>query len=167
MEKKIPAGAGLGGGSSDAAHTLLGLNKLCELELSREKLEEIGAKLGADVPFFLWQQPMLVSGTGTELEPFDLEADFSIKLITPPIHSSTAEAYKALDLEMCSRTLSIEELLGLPRSDWKEFLVNDLEEPVFKLFPELNKIKNELYEEGAFYAAMSGSGSSVFGLFSN
>ncbi|MEM7655532.1 MAG: 4-(cytidine 5'-diphospho)-2-C-methyl-D-erythritol kinase [Bacteroidota bacterium] len=166
LTKHIPAGAGLGGGSSDAAHVLLGLNQMYELGLSLAELQAIAAPLGADVPFFLSPQPQMATGTGTELEPFDLPGDFRIELRPQPIHSSTVAAYKALDHRLCDPERSLSHLLQQPTSNWPSQLPNDLERPVFGRYPELAAVKEMLYAEGAFYASMSGSGSCMFGLFS-
>ncbi|MEM6343776.1 MAG: 4-(cytidine 5'-diphospho)-2-C-methyl-D-erythritol kinase [Bacteroidota bacterium] len=165
LKKNIPAGAGLGGGSSDAAATLNGINQLFELGLSADKLAAIGEKLGADVPFFIYNKPLIARGIGTDFENYELPHNFTIKLKTPPIHSSTIAAYKALDASMFDPTRDLKGLLATPREQWKESLPNDLEVPVFGLYPELESIKQSFYDEGAFYAAMSGSGSAVFGLF--
>lgn len=165
LEKHIPAGAGLGGGSSNAAFTLRGINELLELGLDKEVLSEIAAGLGADVPFFLYDEPMLASGIGTELELFPIELPYEIRLITPPIHSSTVAAYKALDYRQFDPNRSLAQLLREPVLHWAQCLVNDLEVPVFQLIPELAEIKRNFYKEGAVYACMSGSGSAVFALF--
>ncbi len=163
--KRIPAGSGLGGGSSDAAFTLKGLNDLLELGFSIEQLAVFGATLGADVPFFLYNRPLLASGIGTEFEMIDIELSYSLKLNTSQIHSSTVAAYKQLDYRMFDPKRSLREVIELPIADWKGRLVNDLEVPVFQIHPEISNIKSQFYESGAVYAAMSGSGSAVFGLF--
>ncbi|MEZ4685984.1 MAG: 4-(cytidine 5'-diphospho)-2-C-methyl-D-erythritol kinase [Bacteroidia bacterium] len=166
LAKRIPAGAGLGGGSSDAASMLSGLNAMFNLGISLQRLGEIAATLGADVPFFLYQRPMMATGTGTNLKGFELDlSDFRIELITPPIHSSTVEAYRGLNPADFNPKPRLGEILALPAGEWREHLVNDLEKPVFQKYPKLSRIKEELYGRGAVYAAMSGSGSAVFGLF--
>lgn len=166
LQKNIPAGAGLGGGSSDAAFTLKAVNELYKLALADEKLAEIGAKLGADVPFFIYNRPLLAKGIGTEFESIEIDlSPYRIELITPPIHSSTIAAYKALDYTMFDPKRDLKRVLAMPISEWKQHLHNDLEVPVFKMYPELPKIKAELYEKGAVYAAMSGSGAAMFGVF--
>lgn len=165
LTKKIPAGAGLGGGSSDAASTLSGINELFKLGYSLEDLHGPAAALGADVPFFLYNKPMMATGTGTDLRPYELDLPFRIELVTPPIHSSTIAAYKALDYRMFDPERSLEQILSLPSEKWNTHLPNDLETPVFELHPEISRYKQELYERGAIYAAMSGSGSACFGLF--
>lgn len=165
LVKRIPAGAGLGGGSSNAAFTLVGLNELFSLGFSLDQLAEISAPLGADVPFFIYNRPMLATGIGQDLEAFPLDLTHEIRLVTPPIHSSTVEAYQGLDLSQCDPNRSLKELLRLPVSEWKGKVVNDLEGPVFKQYPVLAGLKQQLYDDGALYAAMSGSGSALFGLF--
>ncbi|MEZ4826216.1 MAG: 4-(cytidine 5'-diphospho)-2-C-methyl-D-erythritol kinase [Bacteroidia bacterium] len=165
LEKNIPAGAGLGGGSSDAANTLLGLNQLYELGLSDTALAEIAGTLGADVPFFIYNHPLLARGIGTDLTPVSIHIPYRLEIITPGIHSSTVAAYKALDYRMFDPSRDLLSILSLPATEWKDKLENDLEVPVFAMYPRLREIKNELYEQGAVYAAMSGSGSAVFGLF--
>lgn len=165
LKKNIPAGAGLGGGSSDAAATLNGINQLLELGFSPDELAQMGEKLGADVPFFIYNKPLIARGIGTDFESYKLAHDFTIKLITPPIHSSTIAVYKALDASMFDPSRELKNLLASPTEQWKDSLPNDLEIPVFGIYPELAQIKQSLYDEGAFYAAMSGSGSAVFGLF--
>lgn len=165
LKKNIPAGAGLGGGSSDAAHTLLGLNELFSLGAKKEQLAEIAGKLGADVPFFLYNRPLLARGIGTEFEEIELDLPYRIKLVTPPIHSSTVAAYQALDYTQCDPARDLKSILLGGMENWKERLDNDLEPPVFAHHPEISEIKAALYQQGAIYAAMSGSGSAVFGLF--
>lgn len=162
--KNIPAGAGLGGGSSNAGNTLRALDEMFELGLGAAGLLDYAKKLGADVPFFLTDVPMIASGIGQDLEPFELPFEFDIRMELPGIHSSTAEAYNGLDLSKCDPNRDLREILALPFEDWKENLVNDLEKPVFARHPELKLIKESFYQHGAGYAAMSGSGSSLFGL---
>ncbi len=166
LEKNIPAGAGLGGGSSDAAFTLKGLNTLFRLGLTEKSLAEMGAALGADVPFFIYNKPLLASGIGTEFAPIYLALEeYHIKIVTPAIHSATAAAYKALDYTQCNPMRNLREILSHPVSQWQNLLENDLEVPVFQRYPALATLKESLLKEGAMYAAMSGSGSAVFGLF--
>lgn len=165
LHKNIPSGAGLGGGSSNAAHTLLGLNTLFDLGYTLDELAGMAARLGADVPFFLYNRPLLASGIGTELEELKLPLPYRVELVTPAIHSSTAEAYQSLDYSQCDPDRSLLEILQSPVAEWRHRLVNDLEGPVFRKYPELAQIKAELYARGAVYASMSGSGSAVYGLF--
>lgn len=165
LTKNIPSGAGLGGGSSDAAFCLRGLNELFELGLSKEQLTPIAAKLGADVPFFLYEKPMFARGTGTELETFDLNLPYTVKVFPQPLHSSTIAAYKALDYTQFDHNRELRPVLDMDAKNWKDKLFNDLEIPVFEIYPQLQHIKEKLYLEGAIYAAMSGSGSAMFGIF--
>lgn len=165
LEKGIPAGAGLGGGSSDAAATLLGLNELFDLGQSKEELVPLAAQLGADVPFFLFNRPLLAKGIGTEFEEISLDFPYEIKLVTSEIHSSTVGVYQGLDHSQIDYDRDLRQILGMEPKHWPDLLVNDLENPVFAHYPELATTKAQLYVEGAVYAAMSGSGSAVFGLF--
>ncbi|MBO8429526.1 MAG: 4-(cytidine 5'-diphospho)-2-C-methyl-D-erythritol kinase [Bacteroidetes bacterium] len=168
--KNIPAGAGLGGGSSDGAHTILLLDKLFNLNLTHKQKRLYASRLGSDCPFFIENLPMIGSGRGDILEPFPLDLSlYTIKVVTPPCFVSTAEAYRTVvprdKKEGCDRR-SLGELLHYPVEQWKDFIVNDFEENVFKKFPQLAEYKEQLYRDGALYASMSGSGSSLFGIFS-
>ncbi|MCL4150116.1 UNVERIFIED_CONTAM: hypothetical protein GTU68_061578 [Idotea baltica] len=165
LVKGIPAGAGLGGGSSDAAYTLKGLNDLFNLGVPIDDLAKIGAKLGADVPFFLYNRPLIASGIGTVFEEIQIDFPYRIEMVLSGIHSSTIATYKALDYRMFDPRRDLKTILAQPVDTWRDELVNDLEVPVFALYPELTKIKADLYKRGAVYAAMSGSGSAMFGLF--
>lgn len=167
LEKKAPVGAGLGGGSADAAFTLRALNELCGLGLADEALALYASKLGSDCAFFIFNRPMLGSGRGEILEPvdFDLEAlGLQLQVLVPEgIAVSTAEAYRGVTPKEPS--IRIREVLARPSSEWKELLVNDFEASVFPEHKELAAIKQSLYDSGAVYAAMSGSGSALFGLY--
>lgn len=179
LYKNIPIGAGMGGGSADGAFTLMGLNRLFQLNLSEEQLMEYAGRLGSDCPFFVLNQPMYGEGKGDELQPFCstvltsvLEGkDFEIRLITPGIHVSTPVAYRGITPRRAFGTpkpegeMDLRDILRLPIEQWKDLLENDFEKTVFANFPELARIKQELYEQGAVYAAMSGSGSTMFGIF--
>lgn len=162
LHKVIPIGAGLGGGSSDAAFTLKGLNELFDLKLSNEQLRAYALQLGADCPFFIENKPMLATGIGEVLEPIDLDlSQYHISIVKPDIHVSTAEAYSGV---VSSQPLhSLLDLTQQPIADWQ--VQNDFEKSVFVQYPEVEKLKQSLYKKGAVYAAMSGSGSAVFGLF--
>lgn len=164
LTKHIPAGAGLGGGSSDAAHMIKGLVTLFDLDISIEEQEEEAAKLGADVPFFLHEGPMMATGIGTDLSPVQVDLSYRLAWEVPGIHSSTVAAYKALDYKMFDPGRSLASVLQQPVENWKDQLENDLEVPVFDIYPELRRMKEAYYEAGAVYAAMSGSGSTVFAL---
>ncbi len=164
LHKIIPIGAGLGGGSSDAAFTLLGLNELCKLNLTRTKLEEYATQLGSDCAFFISSSPKHCTGRGeimTDL-PLTLSGKY-LKLVYPHIHISTQEAYAGISPK--SDSVSTFETTKLPIEKWKDKLSNDFEAPLFDKYPELRAIKQSLYDEGALYAGMSGSGSCLYGVF--
>ncbi len=225
LEKKAAVGAGLGGGSADAAFTLKALNELCGLNLSEQRLSEYAAKLGSDCAFFVFNRPMIGSGRGEILEPYDIDlSEYEIKVLIPEgIVISTAEAYKGIvpreslkpgcfdtsensdhrrliDQSMTesseeyqdlpgkrmmsgqqeskqtgdpksspttspTRLSDLKTVLAMPISEWKDNLVNDFEATVFKAHPELAAIKQSLYDSGAVYASMSGSGSALFALY--
>ncbi len=157
-------GAGLGGGSADAAFTLLGLNEEFELGLELEELESIALEIGSDCPFFIHNQPSLISGRGEQMEKIDLDLSGKcVVVIHPGIHSATREAYAGIQLE--PEHFDLKDLSKLDLSEWKSEVSNSFERTIFKIYPEIADIKNELYEKGASYASMSGSGSAVFGLF--
>ena len=163
LEKNSPVGAGLGGGSADAAFTLRAIDQLCGLGLSDAALAAYAARLGADCPFFIYNRPMFASGRGEILEEFDLGLPFRVELVIPEgISVSTKEAYRGVTPAL--PPIPLREVLHSP-STWKENLRNDFEASVFRRHPELAALKADLYARGAFYAAMSGSGSALFGLF--
>lgn len=162
--KKIPHGAGLGGGSSDAAFMLKLLNDAFDLGYSEKDLTRLAARLGADCPFFILNKPAFATGTGDQLEPIELDlSNYTILLVKPDIRISTKEAYAMITPR--KPELSLREIVQKPLETWRELLKNDFELPVFKKYPEICRIKEQLYEMGAVYASMSGSGSAVFGLF--
>jgi 4-diphosphocytidyl-2-C-methyl-D-erythritol kinase len=165
LHKVIPSGAGLGGGSSDGAHALRLLNQLFDLNLNSEKLKQYALQLGSDCPFFIEDKPMFGSGRGEVLS--DISIDLSGKffvLIKPDVHVSTAEAYGGVMPEMPS--IFIKDIIEKePINQWKDHLKNDFEKSVFLKYPMINEIKETLYQQGALYAGMSGSGSAVFGIF--
>lgn len=166
LEKNIPSRAGLGGGSSDAAHVLKGLNELLALGLPDDVLEEMALPLGADVPFFIQNKPLLAKGIGEIFEPIEVNlSGYRIELVTPPVHSDTREAYCNLRPEHWSVECDVRAVLALPVEQWRGRLVNDFEASVFARFPQLAAAKEALYARGAVYAAMSGSGSALFGIF--
>ncbi len=169
--KGIPAGAGLGGGSADAAFTLRMLSEMFGLGLSDEMLASLAARLGSDCAFFVYNRPMVASGRGEVLVPYEIDVTkFRIEVTNPGIHVSTREAYAGvLPRESFSSQagLSLREALSRPVDEWREVLVNDFEPSVFAAHPELTRIKADLYARGARYASMSGSGSAIFGLFDN
>ncbi len=169
LEKTAPVGAGLGGGSADAAFTLKALNELCGLGLDAQSLSEYASRLGSDCAFFVYNRPMIGSGRGEVLEPYDIDlSGYEIKVLIPEgIAVSTAEAYKGIvPRETLSAGMSdLKAALMLPATEWKDQLVNDFESTVFKAHPELAAIKQSLYDSGAVYASMSGSGSALFALY--
>lgn len=162
--KNIPIGAGLGGGSSDAAYVLKAINEHFKLGLSVDKLEHYAAKLGADCPFFIENKAVYASGIGTTLENIALDlSNYYIVIVDPGIHISTMEAYHSIQPQ---RPVSdLRRAIQLPIQEWKYHIVNDFELGIFAKYPAIEKIKHLLYEEGALYASMSGSGSAVFGIF--
>jgi 4-diphosphocytidyl-2-C-methyl-D-erythritol kinase len=165
VHKVIPMGAGLGGGSSDAAHTLRLLNEIFQLQLNTFKLSAYASKLGSDCPFFIQDQPMLGTSRGEVLAatPVTLKGKFLV-IVKPPIHVSTAAAFARVDPHQPDHGLAklLEEVS--PRL-WKNVLINDFEFSVFQQYPRIKEIKDALYRKGATYASMSGSGAAVFGIF--
>lgn len=165
LRKQIPMGAGMGGGSADAAYVLLGLNQLFSLNCPVEKLQELAGQLGSDCPFFILNLPQLATGRGEILSPIEVSlAGYWITFIHPGIHVSTKEAYAGIQFVNNVRP-AIESIVSQPIQKWKDLLVNDFERSIFPSHPELEEIKNQLYQEGAVYAAMSGSGSTLFGIY--
>lgn len=162
--KNIPFGAGLGGGSADAAWMLKMLNEKFELNLSNSDLENFAAELGSDCPFFIKNSAQYASGRGEILSPIDLVLqNYSFALIKPNFGISTKEAFSGLSPKPSQQDLR--ELVKLPVESWRGLIKNDFEESLFPKFPVLEKIKNDLYQRGAIYASMSGSGSTMFGIF--
>jgi 4-diphosphocytidyl-2-C-methyl-D-erythritol kinase len=164
LHKNIPAGAGLGGGSSDAACMLRAINRTFGLSLSVDELKIIAANLGSDCPFFIDCQPAFASGKGDILSPVgDVLAGFYIVLVNPGISVSTKEAYENCTLSKPER--SLKELINSPVSEWKDLIVNDFEKTIFINYPQIRSIKQTLYSSGAIFSSMSGSGSTVYGIF--
>ena len=200
LEKNSPVGAGLGGGSADAAYTLTMLNDICALGLSTEQLAGYAARLGSDCAFFIFGRPMLGEGRGEVLTPFELAVgiidaggtacpidgtgssgigtadqgtgnraetarlQYELQIVIPEgISVSTAEAYRGITPAIPE--MRLKEVLARPVSEWRDLLVNDFEATVFKAHPELAAIKQSLYDSGAIYASMSGSGSALFALY--
>lgn len=165
VQKNIPAGAGLGGGSSNAATTLRMINKIANLGLQQQELIEFGKQLGADVPFFIQGKAGFATGLGTEIDPLDIQPDGYIVTVFPGEPSSTPEAYQFAtpnpEPEFSLKKVLLEE----PLEEWQYLVMNDLEPTVFPRLGIVGNIKDQCYEFGASYASMSGSGSSVFGIF--
>ena len=171
LEKKSPVGAGLGSGSSDAAFTLRTLSEMFSLNLSDKVLAEYASRIGSDCAFFIYNRPMLGEGRGEKLTPFPLkgiEKDYEIKVLVPKdITVSTAEAYKNIVTEEASGRIGqdIKDIILQPVERWKDLLKNDFEKTVFASHPELENIKRSLYDSGAVYASMSGSGPALFAIY--
>ena len=163
LHKNIPMGAGLGGGSADGAFALKLMNSLFELHLDDFFLEEYAEQLGSDCPFFIENTPKIARGRGEILEPISLDLKGNwLVLINPGIHVGTKEAYAGVTPG--APKVNLAEVIQ-DRGRWKAELVNDFEASIFKNYPKIAEIKKKMYGAGAFYSAMSGSGSSVFGLF--
>ena len=165
LEKRSPVGAGLGGGSADAAFALRMISQLAGLSLSSEQLAACAARLGSDCAFFVYNRPMFGSGRGEVLEPWELNLDgYRLEVVIPEgVAVSTADAYRGIVPAQPAKPLR--DVLRQDVSTWKEELHNDFETTVFAKYPSLAHVKEELYARGAVYAAMSGSGSAFFGLF--
>ena len=168
LEKTSPVGAGLGGGSADAAFTLKMLNEMCSLSLSEQQLAEYASRLGSDCAFFIYNRPMIGEGRGEILADYagcpDFTNEYDLQVITPAgIHVSTAEAYGGIVPSIPE--ISLREALAKPIELWNAVVVNDFETTVFAKHPELAAIKRSLYDTGAVYASMSGSGSALFAIY--
>jgi len=166
LHKIIPMGAGLGGGSADAAYTLLLANDIFNLQLTKTELKNFAAQIGSDCAFFIEDQPMIGSGRGEILTPTSVSLkNYFLVLVKPNVHVSTADAYAGIIPKQTEK--SIQEILKLPIQEWKEKLTNDFEETIFKKHSIIKEVKEKLYSLGAMHASMSGSGASVFGIFEN
>ncbi len=164
LHKHIPMGAGLGGGSADGAFMLRLLNDHFHLELANSNLAEFALQLGSDCPFFIYNTPQFATGRGEAMNDVSVNlAGYSIQLICPKVHVSTAEAFKWITPGPAAYDLRT--LFTLPVEQWKDKITNDFETPVFKQHPALAAIKDQLYTQGAIYASMSGSGSAIYGIF--
>lgn len=165
LVKRIPTQAGMGGGSSDAAYMIRMVNNYCHLGMTTEKMQQAAATLGADCAFFIDDaKAARAEGIGDILQPIDLDlSDYYIGIVRPDIAVSTKEAYSLVESLPTERKCW--DIVKLPVAEWRGLLVNDFEKSVFWLHPELAEIKQKLYDLGAVYAAMSGSGSAIFGLF--
>jgi 4-diphosphocytidyl-2-C-methyl-D-erythritol kinase len=162
--KCIPMGAGLGGGSADAAFFLKLVNDLFKLKISTEELKQYASQIGSDCTFFIENKPSFVSGTGNIIEPISLDlSQYYIVIIYPQIHVDTKNAYSLISPH--KREKSLKEVIFTPISTWREIIVNDFEAPIFQAYPQLADIKNGLYRHGAIYASMTGSGSALYGVF--
>lgn len=167
LYKRIPVGAGLGGGSSDGAYMIKLLDERFRLNMGNAEMERYAAKLGADCPFFIGAEPAYATGIGDILEPADGEDGnldgYTVVIVKPDIIVSTKDAYKAIKPQ--KPKMNCREVVRQPIETWKEDLVNDFEGPVFAQHPEIKDIKEKLYSLGAVYAQMTGSGAAVYGIF--
>lgn len=164
LHKIIPFGAGLGGGSSDAAFTLKMLNDYYNLGLSAQQLESYASQIGADCPFFIQNKPTFATGIGNKFHDIELNlSNYEIVILKPNISVSTPEAYK--NVIPRNPKFRLTQIIKTPVEDWKNLIVNDFEKSVFAKYPQIAELKQLLYDFGANYASMSGSGSAVFGIF--
>ena len=164
LHKIIPVGAGLGGGSSDAAHMLKNLNKLFHLNISNKMLHEYASKLGSDCPFFINNKAVFAYNTGNKFREIDLTlSGYYIVIIYPDIQINTGSAYSKAFIK--TRKKSLKDSIQLPVKEWENVIHNDFENTIFPKYPEIRNIKKELYNMGAIYASMSGSGSALYGIF--
>lgn len=164
LKKQIPMGAGLGGGSADGAFTITALNKMFDLKLNVEAMQRYAAMLGSDCALFVQNKPAFATSRGEILKPVNINLKgYSILIVKPYVHVNTAQAYKLLTPHRPE--ISITDLLDKKPEEWRGKMVNDFEEPIFKMHPILNDIKTTMYSAGAAYASMSGSGSAIYGLF--
>lgn len=164
LHKTIPTGAGLGGGSSDASFTLMLLNKMFELELSPFNLFNYASALGSDCSFFILNKPCVATGRGENMEVINLSlSGYKILLINPGIHINTKEIFQKIKPRIPVK--EIKNIIHQPIATWKDELINDFEEVVFPQYNKIEKIKEELYKHKALYASMTGTGSTIFGIF--
>jgi 4-diphosphocytidyl-2-C-methyl-D-erythritol kinase len=164
LHKALPMGAGLGGGSADGAFALKLVNDYCELGLSEEQLLDYALQLGSDCPFFIKNRPQYATGRGEQMSDIALDLKgYTIELVCPGVHVSTSKAFQMMRPKPAE--FDLRRLGELPIAEWKNRISNDFEGPVFEQQPELKDIKDALYAQGAIYASMSGSGSSIYGIF--
>ena len=164
LHKFIPMGAGMGGGSADGAFALSMLNEVFHLQLTEAQLLGYALALGSDCPFFIINKPCFATGRGEQLQPIELDLSaYHIVIVNPQIHINTGWAFSQIVPQQ--PIISILDIVKSPVGNWKHQLINDFEQPAEKQFPAIADIKNELYHQGAIYSAMTGSGSTVFGLF--
>ena len=164
LHKNIPIGAGLGGGSADAAFFIKLLDQTFNLNMGTENMQDYARILGADCAFFIENKPVFAFEKGDEFEPVKLDlSGYHLALVMPPVQVSTAEAYRGV--KPAEVKTSLIELVTMPVGEWKKYIKNDFEESIFKNHVQIRGIKAALYEAGALFASMSGSGASVFGIF--
>jgi 4-diphosphocytidyl-2-C-methyl-D-erythritol kinase len=166
LEKNIPIGAGMGGGSSDGAAALIALNEFFNLKLDKERLKDLALEIGSDVPFFIEPCPCIAQSRGEILEKIKLTIPCSILIVNPGIHISTGWAYNSItSYSTTGKLINLIKNNTLQLSQFKEFVTNDFEKIVFQIHPEIENIKNQLYSMGAIFVLMTGSGSTVYGIF--
>ncbi|MBP9933380.1 MAG: 4-(cytidine 5'-diphospho)-2-C-methyl-D-erythritol kinase, partial [Chitinophagaceae bacterium] len=162
--KHIPNGAGMGGGSSDASFMIRALNETYSLNMNQDDMKKIALEIGSDCPFFIENKPCYGQSRGEVLTPLKLDlSEWEILVIKPGIHIPTSWAFQQIQVGIPEQ--SCREIMELPVSSWKNILLNDFEAPIFKQYPSIATLKDQLYAHGAVYASMSGSGSSLYGLF--
>ena len=166
LHKIIPDGAGLGGGSADAAFTLIGLNDIFKCNLTNEQLSDMASKIGADCPFFIYNKPQLATGIGTEFTPAEITLDnYHILIVKPQVSVPTAQSYAGVTPMPANHNLT--EAIKCPIPEWTGIIKNDFEKSVFPAYPEIANVKQQIIDMGADYVSMSGSGSAVYGIFHN
>jgi len=164
LHKAIPMGAGLGGGSANGAYMLQLLNDYCALGLPKETLAAYALQLGSDCPFFIYNTPQYATGRGELMQPVSVDLSaYSIRVICPGVHVSTRDAFAKISPRPAP--FDLRGISALPVVEWKHCISNDFETAVFKIHPQLAAIKQQLYDEGAVYASMTGSGSAIYGIF--
>lgn len=164
LHKSIPMGAGMGGGSSDGAFMIKALNSVFKLELSEEKMSDYALQLGSDCPIFIKNNPCYATGRGENLEEINIDlSKYFLLIVSPSIHVSTADAFGKIAPNASIKTCK--EIVQQPIETWKDQLINDFENPVFQNHPPLRGIKEKLYNMGAIYASMTGTGSTIYGIF--
>ncbi len=166
LHKIIPLGAGLGGGSSDASFLIKEINKYFNLNINSAQLENLAAQIGSDCPFFIKNKPVFAYGRGEKFEEIALDlSDYYIYIIKPDVFVSTADAFSGITPKKPHQ--SVKDLINQPIDSWKDYIFNDFENTIFKKYPLLAEIKDSMYDMGAVYASMSGSGSAIYGIFVN
>ena len=164
LHKNIPIGSGLGGGSSDASFVLKGINQLYNLNIDNNTLQNISLQIGADCPFFIQNKVKLVSGIGDVMKEIDLDlSEYEIRIINTGIHISTKDAFSEIVCNDANN--SLQNLAFLPIEKWKESITNDFEKGLFNKYPKIKESKQKLYDSGAMYSSMTGTGSAVYGIF--
>ena len=164
LHKNIPVGSGLGGGSSDASFVLKGINQLFNLNIDNNTLQNISLQIGADCPFFIQNKVKLVSGIGDVMKEIDLDlSEYEIRIINTGIHISTKDAFSEIVCDDANN--SLQNLAFLPIEKWKESITNDFEKSLFNKYPKIKESKQKLYDSGAIYSSMTGTGSAVYGVF--